>query len=133
MAKGIQLTDLPEDWKEQMHELARNGRSMPTFIKQVGLTVRKHATLKANYPEYDEAVEHAKVLNKAWWLEWGQDNLMTKGVNQGIFSMYMKNQHGWRDSPVSKETGDTILKDVERDAELEAKFKKSPEKEQLVQ
>ena len=124
---AIELEDLPENWKEIMFELATEGRSMPTYIKQMGLTIRKHATLKANFPEYSEAVEHSRVLCEAWWHETGKDNLFTKGFNQGIFSMYMKNMFGWRDTPLAPESKDTILKDVAKDAELDEKFKKNPD------
>jgi len=124
---AIDITDLPEGWEETMYEFATDGYSMPTFVKEMGLTVRKHATLKANFPKYSEAVEHSRTLCEAWWHEWGRDNLLTKGVNQGIFSMYMKNMFGWRDTPVAKESKDSILDDVSKDTELEAKFKKNPD------
>ena len=151
MKKKIALSDLPKEWKDVLFnglpvEMVRdgeivneypngmdNGGSIPEFLKMIGISRKNHATLVADSEEYDSAIDIGRLHCEAWWKQFGRLSLKGEKVNQGLFSMYMKNMFGWRDSPLAKETSDTIIKDLTKDAELDARFKvKSEEKEETL-
>jgi len=152
MGKEKTLENLPKNWKDILldglpvevsvegeikmtyPDGMNNGGSLPEFMKMVGISRKNHATLLKKYDEYSDMIEIGRLHAEAWWKRFGRLSLKGEKVNQGLFSMYMKNMYGWRDSPLAKETSDTILKDLTKDAELDAKFKitKETEKEDTI-
>ncbi len=123
---------LPKDWEKTLFSLLDEGGSLAEFLKAVDITRKNHARLMKDNQEYLDTIDKAKLHSEAWWIKFGRENLITPKdmkINQGMYGFCMKNRFGWRDSPLNKESGDTIISDLTRDAELEAKFKKEPEKQ----
>lgn len=95
----LQLEDLPDNWKENMFELAKEGAS-DVELRVTALGGLCHETwtrLIQEEEEFSETVKKCGEECKVWWEKNGRVNLKSKDFNPTLWYMNMKNRFGWAD------------------------------------
>lgn len=112
----FELSDLPSDWKDQMKELAKAGKSeLATRVTlEIGKTVWYR--LKEENAEFRETVSVCLGLCQLWWENTGQEGMFMGGkdnpFNATIYTFNMSNRFGWSMKNESKTDVTTNGKDV---------------------
>ena len=93
----IELSDLPENWKEKCLTLAEEGASIVELSVMLEISRDTFYALSEREEEFSDTVKRCKELSEAWWERSGRTNLMNKEFNYTGWYMNMKNRFGWRD------------------------------------
>ena len=102
----IQLSDLPEGWRNIMHAIyASGGSDAEVKVAMAVGTSRAMSNslwddLQEREEEFSEAIIEGRQLAEAWWQGKGREGLITDGnqkFSAQLWFMNMKNRFGWRD------------------------------------
>ena len=94
------LTELPEDWKDQIIALGERGGSDVETRAMLRISKDLWYRWLEEEPEFSETVKEARDLCEAWWVAHGRE--MATGDGKGMPAVYifnMKNRFKWRDKP----------------------------------
>lgn len=100
------LADLPEDWKHQLIELGKAGKSQRYMATELGMTHDLFYRFKADYPEFSDTVSEALGHSEQWWENVGQEGMFMGGkdnpFNATVYTFNMKNRFNWADKQENK-------------------------------
>ena len=112
------LADLPEGWRETVIELGRQGKSQEYIAGKLGLWKELFYRLKAEEPEFSNAVAESQMLCQMWWEDVGQEGMFMGGkddpFNATVYTFNMKNRFNWADKTENKNDLTTNGKDINR-------------------
>lgn len=95
----VKLSDLPDNWEEDMLALYSEGAS-DIEIKATVLNCMSDDLwyrLIAEEPKFSGAVKRGKQLSQSWWERSGRVSLKDKEFNPTLWYMNMKNRFKWSD------------------------------------
>lgn len=103
----VQMSDLPEGWKEKALALGKEGASdveirceafkgMKEDDDYVMSTDLWYRLLKEE-PEFSETIKRSAEYCRLWWEKKGRVSLENKEFSPTLWYMNMKNRFGWRD------------------------------------
>jgi hypothetical protein len=120
----ITTKDLPEDWKEIMISLAKEGASVLEISTHLGIPRQRMYDLRDREPEFHDIFVRARALCQSWWEEQGRVNMKDRDFNNALWAFNMKNRFrdDWGDKQVIEQDikvsgapqisfGDTTKKD----------------------
>ena len=101
------LEDLPENWKDMMIEIAKNGGSDVKLRVALGcISDDLWYRFIAEEPEFSRTVKKCKLLCQQWWENVGQEGMFMGGkdnpFNATVYTFNMKNRFNWADRVENK-------------------------------
>lgn len=93
----IELSDLPENWKEIITSLSEEGASIIELAVELGISRDTFYEISKREHEFSDTVKICKDLSEAWWTRKGRKNLENKDFNYTGWYMNMKNRFNWAD------------------------------------
>lgn len=93
----ITTKDLPDDWKESVTILAKEGASIVELSAELGISRDTFYRLSKDDQEFADTVKRCKELSEVWWERQGRTALRDKEFSYVGWYMNMKNRFGWRD------------------------------------
>lgn len=94
------LSELPDDWKEQVLALGAEGGSDVEMRVLLRISTDLWYRWLDEEPEFSETIKEARELCECWWTSHGRR--MSSGAAEGMPAVYifnMKNRFKWRDKP----------------------------------
>jgi hypothetical protein len=99
------VSDLPEDWKETILDLSREGASIVELAVELDIARETFYALSERDEEFLDTVKKCKQLCEAWWVRNGRTNLGNKEFSYTGWYMNMKNRFNWADKQETKLSG----------------------------
>lgn len=104
------LDSLPEDWKETLLQLYKEGGS-DEEAKAIIWEMRGSFSNNLwdrwmeEEPEFWETIKSGRVFSQAWWTYKGRKSLENPNFSYTGWYMNMKNRFGWRDKTETQHSG----------------------------
>jgi hypothetical protein len=91
----LKLEDLDPNWRQILLDSAQEGSGRVGWQCALGISNTGWLSLLANSPEFNAAVDEARLLSQNWWEEQGRR--MTKGGNGNgkVWEINMQNRFRW--------------------------------------
>jgi len=100
----IQLSDLPEGWKQSIINLSKEGAAIIELSVELGISRPTFYALSEREEEFFDTVNKCKDLSEAWWMRQGRVQLENKDFSFTGWYMNMKNRFGWSDKQEVNQT-----------------------------
>ena len=100
------VSDLPEDWKETILDLSREGASIVELAVELDIARETFYALSERDEEFLDTVKKCEQLCEAWWVRNGRTNLGNKEFSYTGWYMNMKNRFNWADKQETKVSGE---------------------------
>jgi hypothetical protein len=102
MAAKKTIASLPENWKEIIMQIGREGGMMVHYMNAMNLSAVTYYRFLEDYPEFAEVVEEAQRHSEEWWVAKAMEAFeggKSKMFNQHLWGFIMKNRFSkhWRD------------------------------------
>jgi hypothetical protein len=94
---GRPLIQLPNDYKDIMLELAKEGASIVELSVALSISRDTFYEISKRDTVFSDTIKKCKELSEAWWERSGRTNLMNKEFNYTGWYMNMKNRFNWKD------------------------------------
>jgi hypothetical protein len=94
---GRPLIQLPNDYKDIMLELAKEGASIVELSVALSISRDTFYEISKRDTDFSDTIKKCKELSEAWWERSGRTNLMNKEFNYTGWYMNMKNRFNWKD------------------------------------
>ena len=99
------LEDLPENWKDIILNLKRDGGSDVECMAELNISRDLWYRFIKDEMEFSDTIKEGLILCEAWWLKTGREemfqtsggNITHKNLNPTLWYMNMKNRFGWKD------------------------------------
>ena len=91
VAKGL----WPEDWKEIIHQMGREGKQHTHIMERFDLARDTFYKLKQRDSEFSEAVKKAETYAQNYWMKFMEDSFVkgdSKSINSNLWSLVMRNK-----------------------------------------
>ncbi len=115
----IQISDLPEGWKENMLLAAKQGKSQLSIRINCldGICHETWERLIKEEPEFTETVKKCNDYIQDWWEEVGREGAIgANAINPTTWIFNMKNRFDWRDKRDIEQSGGISLTMPDKDA-----------------
>jgi hypothetical protein len=107
-----------ENWKEELYELGRQGKTKVHIMNHLGLSRQSYYDLMRDNKEFYETVNKTMELSQQWWMDIAQQRWIEgneKNINSNHWSLIMRNmfKEDWSDRKEMDVTtqGDKIKND----------------------
>lgn len=92
---------------DKVREWGALGKSRAWMCASFGIAKRTIDLWEQANPEFLAAMEEARVLAQKWWEDAGQDGMLNKSIDAGIWSRSMaaRFQEDWREKNATELTG----------------------------
>lgn len=100
-------TDYDAKYCEAVVELGRLGKSRAYIAAKLGVARQTLHNWERAYPEFLDAMDHARDLAQMWWEEEGQVGMAKQGFNASIWSRSMAARFpdDWREVRATEHSG----------------------------
>lgn len=119
------IHDLPADWKETVLVLYGEGQSDTEVRAELNMTYNLWKHLISTDVEFEDVIEHGRMLAKAWWMKQGRLGLRDKSMNAMMYKINMQNRFNWSDKASSTDDSDDEITSAE---EIDKAIRKLTEK-----
>jgi len=102
----IEVSDLPEDWKEIILDLSSQGASIVELAVAIDVGRNTFYELSERDQDFSNTVKRCKELCEVWWVRNGRTNLGNKEFSYTGWYMNMKNRFNWADKQETKVSGE---------------------------
>jgi len=79
-------TDYRPEFCERVLELGREGKSHAQIAANLGVARKTLYEWQERYPEFGDAMTHARDLSQAWFEDMGQTGLVMQGFNASLWA-----------------------------------------------
>lgn len=99
--------DLKEGWQDRMMTWYGQGCTDDEVIANILIergTFSRYifGFWQASVPEFKDVLEKGKILQKAWWIKTGRENIQNNKFNTPLYIRLMLNLYKWRLSEAAK-------------------------------
>jgi hypothetical protein len=102
----IKLSDLADDWKEQIFIESSEGASIIELSVLLDISKDTFYALAEREADFSDAIKKCKQLSESWWVKKGRKNLENKEFSYTGWYMNMKNRFNWADKQETKVSGE---------------------------
>lgn len=104
------VDDLPENWKEIMHDCGQEGGSAVEARCLLGIAQTAWETLLEDSEDFRVTEKERQALCEVWWERQGRRMTKDGQGNATVWIFNMKNRFGWRDkSEIDHQSSDRSM------------------------
>lgn len=116
-------SQFPENWKQILLDLGKEGKSQVFMAKALGISRSTLFKMKEEDEEFSDALDEALAEAQMWFENIGREGIFMGGKDNpfqaNLWALHMKNRFGWAEKQevqqtnknfnVSKEDADSVL------------------------
>lgn len=113
-SQGVVKDDRP--LSVRIEEAYMNGASDMEICKILRMTYSEFQNKYETTPAFRKVVDIGRMMQQAWWLEQGRQNLANNKFNTPLWAFNMKNRFGWADKTetVNQDVGPQSLDELKQ-------------------
>ena len=98
----------PENWKEILIELGKEGKSQVHMAKALGMSRSTLFKMKDEDQEFSDALDEALAEAQIWFEDIGREGIFMGGKDSpfqaNLWALHMKNRFGWAEKQEVQQT-----------------------------
>lgn len=101
------------DWSRKVVSLYEEGASDAEVAASLRVPIRAFHKRIQESTAFADLIEFGRTLSLAYWEGLARKNVGNKSFNTSLFTIYMKNRHGWADKVETSGTSETVNYNVD--------------------
>jgi hypothetical protein len=114
-------SQFPENWKQILIDLGKEGKSQVHMAKALGMSKRTLFEMKAKDEEFSRALDDALDEAQVWFENVGREGMFMGGKDNpfqaNLWALHMKNRFGWADKQEVSQTNQVNVTISKEDAD----------------
>lgn len=106
MSKPPSKEKKQRNWAEKLTDGYSQGMSDVEVCKELNITLRTFNEMYSENDGFRKLVDYGRTLAHAWWMEQGRIHLRNRDFSTPLWTMNMKNRHGWAEKSEVKTSGE---------------------------